>query len=147
MEVIQRGEDYMRYTSSLKDVSPDMLEGGFFVGWSNPPSPEMHDKLLKNSYKAVVVIDEDTKQVIGFINAISDGVLSAYIPLLEVLPEYQNQGIGQKLIQTLLEELKDIYMVDLICDEELQPYYEKAGMMKARGMISRNYRYQSGRQG
>lgn len=70
---------------------------------------------------------------------------SAYIPLLEVLPEYQNQGIGKKLIQLLLEELKDIYMIDLICDEELQPYYEKVGMMKAKGMISRNYKYQSGR--
>lgn len=33
-------------------------------------------------------------------------------------------------------------MIDLICDEELQPYYEKVGMMKAKGMISRNYKYQ-----
>jgi ribosomal protein S18 acetylase RimI-like enzyme len=137
----------MLYTSSLKDVSPEMLEGGFFVGWPNPPSSEMHYKLLKNSYKAVIVIEKDTKQVVGFINAVSDGVLSAYIPLLEVLPEYQNQGIGKKLIQLLLEELKDIYMIDLMCDKELQPYYEKVGMVKAKGMISRNYKCQSGRQG
>lgn len=137
----------MLYTSSLKDISPEMLSGGFFVGWPNPPAPEMHYKLLKNSYKVVLVIDQNTNQGIGFINAVSDGVLSAYIPLLEVLPEYQNQGIGKKLILLLLEELKDIYMIDLICDEELQPYYEKVGMIKAKGMISRNYNYQSGRKG
>jgi ribosomal protein S18 acetylase RimI-like enzyme len=135
----------MRYTSSLKGISQEMLAGGFFVGWPNPPSPEMHYKLLKGSYKFVLVIDEKSNQVIGFINAISDGVLAAYIPLLEVLPEYQNQGIGQKLVQTLLEELKEIYMIDLMCDEELQPYYEKIGMFKASGMISRNYKFQSGR--
>jgi ribosomal protein S18 acetylase RimI-like enzyme len=105
----------------------------------------MHYKLLKNSYKFVLVIDEESNQVIGFINAISDGVLSAYIPLLEVLPEYQNQGIGKKLVHTLLEELKEIYMIDLMCDEELQPYYEKICMFKSSGMISRNYKFQSGR--
>lgn len=28
----------MFYTLSLKDVSTEMLEGGFFVGWPNPPT-------------------------------------------------------------------------------------------------------------
>ncbi|WP_338055248.1 GNAT family N-acetyltransferase [Shimazuella alba] len=33
----------------------------------------------------------------------SDGVLSAYIPLLGVLPAYQNQGIGKILVESLLK--------------------------------------------
>lgn len=41
--------------------------------------------------------------------------------------------------------IKDIYMVDLLCDEELQPYYERLGMLKAHGMMVRNYKFQSGR--
>ncbi|MFE8702815.1 GNAT family N-acetyltransferase [Cytobacillus sp. FJAT-54145] len=134
----------MIYKTSLEHITPEMLNV-FFVGWPNPPQPETHLKLLKNSYKIVVALDEETKSVIGFISAISDGVLSAYIPLLEVLPEYQGRGIGQELVRRMLLELKDIYMVDLLCDENLQAYYEKAGMVKANGMLIRNYEMQSGK--
>ena len=73
------------YTDSLEHITADKVSG-FFVGWPNPPSPETHLKLLQNSSKLVLAIDETTGNVAGFITAISDGVLSAYIPLLEVLP-------------------------------------------------------------
>jgi ribosomal protein S18 acetylase RimI-like enzyme len=76
-------------------------------------------KILQGSYKVVLAIDEDSGKVVGFINAIGDGVLSAYIPLLEVLPEYQNRGIGGQPIKIMLEELRDCYMIDLLCDESL----------------------------
>lgn len=76
----------MIYKNSLDEVSSDMLDG-FFVDWLNPPNPQTHLKLLKNSSKVVIAIDNNTNQVVGFITVISDGVLSAYIPLLEVLPE------------------------------------------------------------
>ena len=35
-------------------------------------------------------------------------------------------------------------MVDLLCDGDLIPYYEKLGMMKAQGVCLRNYDRQSG---
>jgi ribosomal protein S18 acetylase RimI-like enzyme len=60
------------------------------VGWPNPPSDEVFLKLLKDSYRVVLAFDNE--KLIGFISAISDGVLSAYIPLLEVLPEYQSKN-------------------------------------------------------
>jgi ribosomal protein S18 acetylase RimI-like enzyme len=134
----------MKYTSSLENITEDMLTGRFFVGWPNPPSATTHLKLLQNSYRCVVAIDEEINQVVGFINAVSDGVLSAYIPLLEVLPAYQNQGIGKRLVESLLEELNHLYMIDLLCDEDLQKYYSKIGMQKAQGMMIRNYNNQSG---
>ncbi|MBM7663154.1 ribosomal protein S18 acetylase RimI-like enzyme [Bacillus mesophilus] len=105
---------------------------------------QTHLTLLKNSYKVILAIDETTLQVVGFITAISDGVLSAYIPLLEVLPAYKNQGVGQELTKRMLQELQNLYMIDLICDENLQSYYEKLEMKKAHGMIFRNYDKQAG---
>ena len=42
------------------------------------------------------------------------------------------------------EQLKDFYAVDLLCDENLQPYYERRGMRRATGMFIRNYERQSG---
>ncbi|ALC91772.1 acetyltransferase [Bacillus sp. FJAT-18017] len=131
----------MQYKTSLEGITPDMI-GGFFVGWPNPPAVPTFLKLLENSYRVVVAIDEG--QVVGFITAISDGVLSAYIPLLEVLPDYQGHGIGKELVKRMLEELGEIYMIDLLCDPELQPFYESAGMRRATGMMVRNYNRQSG---
>lgn len=133
----------MRYQLSIEGISPDMLQG-FFVNWPNPPTLEKHLKVMENSSKVVVAIDESKNKVVGFITAISDGILSAYIPLLEVLPDYKNQGIGKELIRLMLEELGEIYMIDLMCDENLQSYYETFGMFKSTGMIIRNYQSQSG---
>ncbi|MBA2682288.1 MAG: GNAT family N-acetyltransferase, partial [Ktedonobacteraceae bacterium] len=76
--------------------------------------------------------------------AITDHVLCAYIPLLEVLPSYQGQGIGTELVRRMLEKLNNIYMVDLLCDPDLQPFYARAGMQPTTGMLLRNYRQQSG---
>lgn len=133
----------MIYRNTLDGISPDMLRG-FFVGWPNPPHADTHLKLLQNSSKVVIALDNKTNQVIGFITAISDDVLSAYIPFLEVLPEYKSEGIGKELVSRMLKELENIYMVDLCCDDELVPYYEKFNMIKSNGMILRNYHMQSG---
>ncbi|TQR37132.1 GNAT family N-acetyltransferase [Lysinibacillus sphaericus] len=133
----------MIYQNSLEGISSEMLNG-FFVDWPNPPNPQTHLKLLTNSSKIVIALDDHTNQVVGFITAISDGVLSAYIPFLEVLPEYKNKGIGKELVKQMLKELEDIYMIDLCCDDDLVPYYEKLEMLKSNGMLVRNYEMQSG---
>jgi len=120
-----------------------MLQGGFFVGWPNPPSSVAHLRILQGSYIAWVAIDTSANKVAGFINAVSDGVMAAYIPLLEVLPEYQKKGVGKELTSRMLESLKNLYMVDLLCDEDMQQYYTKFGMRKTTGVFARNYERQS----
>jgi len=129
------------YQTSLEGISAEHLRG-FFVGWPAPPKSETHLRVLQNSDYVVLAVDEG--KVIGFINAITDKTLAAYIPLLEVLPEYQNKGIGTELAKEMLVLLKDFYMVDLLCDAGLQPFYENLGMEKAVGMRIRNFDKQSG---
>ena len=133
----------MLYINNVENISPTMLNG-FFVDWPNPPSTEIHLKLMQNSSKVVLAIDEHTNQVVGFITAISDGVLSAYIPLLEVLPAYKSKGIGKELVNRMLHELRDLYMIDLCCDEDLVPYYKNFNMVRSTAMVARNYHRQSG---
>jgi ribosomal protein S18 acetylase RimI-like enzyme len=133
----------MIYKLTTDGITASMLQG-FFVGWSNPPKLETHLQLLQKSSKVVLAIDDDKNQVVGFITAISDGVLSAYIPLLEVLPEYQDRGIGKELVHRMIQELRDMYMIDICCDDELVPYYEKFGFFKGSSMLLRNYDRQSG---
>lgn len=133
----------IRYQESLKGVSAGRLTG-FFVGWPKPPSAASHLKLLKGSDLVVLAADDETGRVVGFITAITDNVLSAYIPFLEVLPEYQGRGIGRALVRRMLAKLKKAYMVDLLCDQDLQPFYKSLKMFPAAGMMLRNYRCQSG---
>lgn len=136
----------IEYLNSVEGISPIALTG-FFVGWPNPPSPEAHLKILNGSSAIVLARDTETGQVVGFITAVSDGVLSAYIPLLEVLPTYQKQGIGRELVERMLKKLEDLYMIDLFCDSELRSFYEKFGMHAGNGMMLRNYENQAGKEG
>ena len=134
----------IKYTTSLKGVKPAGL-GGFFEGWPNPPSERMHLKLLKNSTKIVLAVDVKDGSVAGFITAVTDGVLCAYIPFLEVRPQYRRRGIGRELVRRMLALLKDAYMVDLMCDTGVQGFYGQLGMSKATGMCVRNHASQKGK--
>jgi ribosomal protein S18 acetylase RimI-like enzyme len=134
----------IRYSESCEDLTPDQMRG-FFVGWPHPPSPETHLRLLYSSDMIVLASDDATGNVVGFVTAVGDGVLSAYLPLLEVLPEYQGRGIGRELMRRILHRLEGLYMVDLSCDPGLQEYYEKLGMRKATGMMIRRFDCQSGK--
>jgi len=131
------------YVCSPEGITADQLHG-FFVGWPNPPTPEVHLQLLQKSDEVVLALDTSSGKVIGFITAITDRVLAAYIPLLEVLPAYQHQQIGKTLTQKMLDRLGIYYMVDLLCDTELQPFYEQFEMHRAHGMFLRNYDRQAG---
>jgi len=75
----------IRYTDNLDGISPRMLVG-FFEGWRQPPSPARHPRILRGSRHVVLAVDDARGRVAGFVNAITDGCNSAFIPLLEVVP-------------------------------------------------------------
>ena len=109
----------------------------FFEGWPQKPESAKRIEILKNS--DYVIIAKDGVNMIGFINAITDKTVSSYIPLLEVVPQYRKPEIGTELVKRMLEQLKDYYMIDLCCDEQLEGFYKKLGMQRVTGMIKRNY--------
>lgn len=131
------------FQNHCRDIDVQDIQG-FFVGWPNPPRAETHLKILRNS-SLVIVARNESGLVVGFITALTDFILSASIPLLEVLPEYQGQGLGQELMARMLKELDGLYMIDLSCDSSLTEFYQKHGFRKAQAMIQRHYDHQSGR--
>jgi ribosomal protein S18 acetylase RimI-like enzyme len=128
----------IEYRNSLEDITAEKL-CGFFCDWPNPPSKEVHLQILKNSFAFVIAYDNAEERVVGFVNAISDGLISAYIPLLEVLPEFKGQGIGRELIKRIETRLADTYAIDIVCDSAVTPFYTKLGYIELKGMAKRNY--------
>jgi ribosomal protein S18 acetylase RimI-like enzyme len=127
----------VRYEDDLSGLRPEDL-ALFFVDWPVAPSPEQRLAILRGSDRVLLAREPDSGRVVGLATAITDGVLSAYIPLLEVLPEYQGSGIGTELMRRLLEDLRDLYMVDLVCDPQLEAFYRRFGMVPLTGMALRN---------
>lgn len=128
------------YTDKIEKILPEQLEG-FFVGWYQHPNPEKHLKILQNSYKVWLAFEGE--KCVGFINAISDGIYYSFIPLLEVLPDFKGKGIGSELVKRMLESLKEMYAIDIVCDDSVVPFYEKHNLSKCVGMVKRNYKNQS----
>jgi ribosomal protein S18 acetylase RimI-like enzyme len=126
------------YRDSLDGITPDMLEG-FFRGWKAPNTPGAHLQIMRNSNYAVLAVDPARRKVVGFVTALTDGIQAAYIPLLEVLPDYQRRGIGTELMKRILKKLEGTPAIDLTCDPQLQKFYSRFGMQPSVGMVIRDY--------
>ncbi len=128
----------IEYLEDPATLAADRLGGGFFEGWPVPPSPELHLAHLQGAEVAIVAVDGETGDVVGFVSAIGDGVLTAFVPLLEVLPAWRGQGIGRELMRRMLARLDGRYSIDLVCDADLVPFYERFGGRATRAIAWRN---------
>ena len=125
----------MEYRTSTAGVEAGDLVG-FFEGWPSPPSPERHLAPLQGSSHVVLAVEEG--RIVGFVTAISDGVLAAYLPLLEVRREWRGKGVGSELARRMIAVLDGFYMVDVVCDPGLVSFYERFGLVPLAGMGRRN---------
>lgn len=111
---------------------------GFFVGWPHPPSLDVRLEILRSADE-VVVCRTAHGSVVGFATAITDHRFAAYIPLVEVLPEHQGRGIGSQMVTALLDHLRACYMIDLVCDDDVVPFYERLGGTRLNAVAWRNH--------
>ena len=125
------------YRDDIAGLTADRLRGGFFEGWPNPPTPDGHLAHLRGCEAVGLAVDEATGDVVGFISALGDGGTVAFISLLEVLPAWRGQGIGSELTRRMLARLGDRYAVDLVCDDDVVPFYERLGGSAGRAMLWR----------
>jgi ribosomal protein S18 acetylase RimI-like enzyme len=104
------------------------------VGWTNH-NEEKIKKVFQSSNVVVIAYDEDN--IAGFGRALSDGVFNAAIYDVVVDEHYQNKGIGQKIIENLLAQLKDISCVHLVSTSGNEEFYKKAGFRKMKTGMAR----------
>ncbi len=95
------------------------------VGW-NRMEREYQNPLMTSYYHIAVY---EKEKLIGYIDSVSNGVTDAYIQDLMVCPDYQGSGIGTALMDKMIEYLKEkrIYMISVVYEERLKPFYERFG--------------------
>ena len=104
----------------------DVKELFLSVDWLSGKYPERLKKALDNC--ETVITAWDGKKLVGLINAIDDGELTAYIHYLCVNPEYQGLGIGGELLKQMKGKYKDYLYIILIAENKgLIEYYTKNG--------------------
>ena len=67
-------------------------------------SKELQEKAFTNSQVVVFVYDDD--KIVGVGRALSDGVSQGAIYNVALDEEYQGGGIGRKMLEKLMEQLK-----------------------------------------
>jgi ribosomal protein S18 acetylase RimI-like enzyme len=109
-----------------KEFSPEELRELFLsVEWSSGHFPEKLAVAMQNS--GTVFSAWDGEKLIGLINVLDDGVMTAYIHYLLVNPEYQGKGIGKELVRLVREKYKDYLRIVLIAYDKEAEFYRRCG--------------------
>ena len=96
------------------------------VNWLSANYADRLVKALQNSETVISAWDDE--KLVGLINAIDDGELTAYAHYLLVNPEYQKMGIGRELIERLKKKYEGyLYLILIAENKDVQHFYEKMG--------------------
>ena len=86
------------------------------VGWTNyTHQPQMLEKSLSHSLAIYLALDGEA--IVGLVRLVGDGFSSVFVQDLIVLPTYQRQGIGSRLIKQALGDFKDAYQIQLATEQ------------------------------
>ena len=94
------------------------------VGWSRPVNEEELREVLE---AGPAVGAWDGERLVGFVRALSDGHLAAYIEDVIVHQDYRRGGVGDRLMSRLLTEIKRSANVSLFCERPVARFYERHG--------------------
>ena len=131
----------------IREIEEDDIEKGFLETLDflrNASSLDKNKakeilKKIKQNPDHIIHVAIDDKKIVGsttlFIEQkfIHDGGLVGHIEDVVVRKDYEGQGIGMKLVISLLDVAKQrkCYKTILNCEDNLRPFYEKIGFKKA----------------
>ena len=95
------------------------------VGWESGKYPDRLQAAMRNCDRVASAWDGD--MLAGLMTGISDQVMTAYFHYLLVRPEYQDHGIGKKLVEIMLEHYSGCMKKVLISYNSQIGFYERCG--------------------
>lgn len=105
------------------------------VGWGCEDS-SIVEEALNNTLYSVCAYDDE--KIIGYGRLIGDNVLFLYIQDVMVIPEYQKQKIGSRILEYILKEVKEKKQKSpnirtyLGASKGKEKFYEKFGFVSRR---------------
>ena len=97
-------------------------------------APELHRKAFEASHTVVFAYADG--QPVGFGRAISDGAYQAAVYEMAVVPEFQKQGIGARIMKAILDRLPDCNVI-LYASPGKEDFYHKLGFRKMKTGMAR----------
>ena len=121
-----------------KTIASKTLENLFLsLEWLSGKYPERLSKAINNSDS--VFSAWDGEKLVGLVNVLDDGELTAYIHYLLVDQKYQGKGIGSKLLSMVKEKYKSYLYIVLISEtEETIKFYKKNGFQTNKNCYAMN---------
>ena len=118
-----------------KEVELNSLGDLFLsVNWRLGHQPDKLRRALSCSDQVITAWDGE--KLVGLVNAIADGSLTAFIPYLLVNPKYQKQGIGGTLIEMISSAYERYERIVLLTEKDTIDFYKKCGFIDAQGIHS-----------
>ncbi|HQR78590.1 MAG TPA: GNAT family N-acetyltransferase [Actinomycetota bacterium] len=84
------------------EAAVDFLSHG--VPWGRWRTPEQIRSQVEGAWRVAGVVERDTRQLVAFARAVSDGVMIAYLADVYVLPEYRGLGLSTRLLTELIDD-------------------------------------------
>lgn len=125
MAIIERKTNMIIYKTN-KILQPQQLQDLFLsVDWASGHYSKKLSKAIQNSDTVFTAWDGET--LVGLVNALDDGVMTAYIHYLLIRPEYQAKGIGRELISYIKDKYKNYLRIVLISYNDKIKFYKNCG--------------------
>ncbi|MCG7981501.1 MAG: GNAT family N-acetyltransferase [Candidatus Thiodiazotropha lotti] len=98
-------------------------------GWSSAEKPDKLLAALRHSDNLVTARIDG--RLVGIGNAISDGHLVVYYPHMLVDPAYHGQGIGRKMMNSMMSLYQGFHQQMLTSDKNAVGFYQALGFSRA----------------
>lgn len=129
--IIKMSNAHIQFSERKSDVDFEQLRELFKIAafWASERSTEDLSIAVANSEPVITV--KDGERLIGFARATSDGIYRATIWDVVIHPDYRSQGLGSKLVETVLSHPK-VNRVErtYLMTTHRQGFYEKIGFEK-----------------
>ncbi len=95
------------------------------VGWSERKPEDIRSSFEKSSYS--VFLYDDAGEVIGFGRTVDDGKYYAMLADIVVDPDYQGEGMGSFIVDTLKDKLTNYHFITLTAAPGKGDFYKAIG--------------------
>jgi len=120
----------LRLSPSLQSLDWDELHALYqSAGLGSKTAAELRLVFGNSRY---VCFAREGERLVGAARALSDGLDVAYLADIAVLPSHQGIGLGQRMVNDLLQRLQGHRKIILYAAPGKEPFYKKFGFRKMR---------------